>query len=45
MNSGTTAEAITYTVPTSGYYQIRVYGYSGAQSSGTPYRLAITVEY
>ena len=42
-NSGTTAESMTYAVPVSGLYFVRVFGYNGARSSATPYRLKITV--
>lgn len=43
LNASTTAESITYTTPAAGYYQVRVFGYNGATSSATAYRLTVVV--
>lgn len=43
MKAGTASESINYMVPTSGEYFIRVFGYNGATSSTTPYRLTVVV--
>jgi hypothetical protein len=42
-NASTTAESITYLTPAAGYYTIRVFGYNGATSSATAYRLTVVV--
>lgn len=38
-NSGTNDEYISYNVPSSGYYYIKIVGWDGAYSTTTPYRL------
>jgi len=42
-NGSTTAESISYPVTTTGDYYIRIYGYNGATSSSTAYRLKVVV--
>lgn len=42
-NAGTTAESISYTTPAQGLYYVKVFGYNGARSSTTPYRLRVVV--
>lgn len=42
-NGGTTAETINYTTPANGLYFIKVFGYNGARSATTPYRLKVVV--
>ena len=44
LNAGTTAESIQYTPTVTGDYFIRIFGYNGATSSGTAYRLSVIVE-
>lgn len=41
-NGSTTSESISYSVPTTGKYYIKVSGYSGAYSTTTPYSLRAT---
>lgn len=43
LNASTTAESITYSTQTAGYYTVRVFGYNGATSSATAYRLTVVV--
>lgn len=43
LRAGTSAESITYAVPTTGEYFIRVFGYDGATSSTESYNLVVVV--
>ena len=40
---GTTSESISYTIPSSGWYTVKVDGYSGAYSTSDQYRLRINL--
>lgn len=43
MKAGTASESILFTTTATGYYQIKVFGYNGATSSATAYRLTVVV--
>jgi len=43
LKAGTASESILFTTTATGFYQIRIFGYNGATSSATPYRLTVVV--
>jgi PKD repeat protein len=43
-NAATTAEMLSISAPSTGYYYVYVYGYDGASSNGMPYNLTVAVE-